>query len=197
MIIGLDLDEVLCDLATHMCGHIKDEYDNDHNHNIFGSYDFYANDYVKDPYVNNKIADNLVTQVNDVNWINESLPIPGVPKAVQTLKLIGHEVHILTARAQGEEAHTQRWLLEHQIPVDSVTHIGYGSCKGVVAKEMGLDVFVDDHTYNIDNVLEHTDADIYLVNRPWNLDYTNDRVTRINHVSNLLTVYNRVGEANG
>ena len=197
MLIGLDLDEVLCDLATHMCDYIKLEHDKEHDHDIFSSYNFYENDYTGSDVKNAKVADDLIVQVNKADWLGQALPISGIPKAVQTLKLMGHEIHILTARAEGEEDYTSRWLLKFQIPFDSVTHIGYGSCKGVVGKEMGLDVFVDDHTYNIEQMLEYTDADIYIVTRPWNVDYNNEKVTRINHVSALINKIKKIGEANG
>lgn len=197
MIIGLDLDEVCCDLVGNVCGHIHDVYDHKHNSEVFGSYNFHENDYTGNEELNAEVADDLITQVTNTVFLSMCPPINGTVEAVNTLKSKGHEVHILTARAEGEESNTIEWLNKHGYEVDSVTHIGFGSCKGVVGKAMGLDVFVDDHTYNIDSMLEHTDAKVYLINKPWNIDYYNKRVTRIGHVSDLLNELNLTGETNG
>lgn len=194
MIIGLDLDEVCCDLVGNVCGHIHDVYDHEHDSEVFASYNFYENDYTGNEKLNEKVADDLITQVTNLEFLRTCLPIDGTVEAVNTLKSKGHEIHILTARAEGEENNTIEWLNLFGYKVDSVTHIGFGSCKGVVGKAMGLDIFVDDHTYNIDSMLEHTDAKVYLITRPWNIDYNDDRAIRIEHVGDLL---NLTGEANG
>jgi len=65
-------------------------------------------------------------------------PLPGAVDAVRSVKADGHSVHLVTARFVGRQpqGNTERWLMEHGIPYDSIT---YTDDKTVVRTDFFLD----------------------------------------------------------
>lgn len=83
---------------------------------------------------------------------------------------IPFEVHCyITARSIDKEV-TQEWLDKHLFPKAPVYCVGYGECKVDIAKQSGVEVFVDD---NFQNFVDLNKAGIftYLYNASYNEKY--------------------------
>lgn len=101
-------------------------------------------------------------------------PIPGSVEALRRLYWEGHRIHLVTARGfltNGEliKQHTRDWLPEHAIPHNTLT---FSKDKAAVARELGLDYFLDDGVHNFEQVdREAPNTQAYLLSAAHNLDY--------------------------
>jgi len=187
MNIGLDLDEVVCSLMAHVLNDVEDTYALELNLSHFKHYDFYNCAYTDSPHHNLNIAEYLDTLTCNTKFLLGAKPTPHAKSTIDHLRSKGHQVHIITARPEGEELHTYLWLSNNNIKVDSVTHVARSTSKGRIGKALALDVFVDDYAPNIDDMLEYNSKiRTFLIDKPWSKGYNNSRVTRIEDIKELL-----------
>lgn len=96
---------------------------------------------------------------------------------------INFEPHCyITARSIGEDI-TKEWLDKYHLPTAKIYSIGIGESKVEIAKESGVDIFIDD---NFDNFVQLTNAGIftYLYNAPYNEKY-DVGFRRIHHLNEI------------
>lgn len=85
----------------------------------------------------------------------------------------GFENHVVTARGSfGTLGHHVKELTRTQIdregvPVRSLT---FSKKKSDVVNDLGLQYFIDDAPHNYIDLVDNTNADIYLLDQPWNQD---------------------------
>lgn len=143
--IGLDIDGVLADFTGHLMN-INNTPDHTPKH-------------WNDPIV--RKAFELVKK--DPNfWL-------GIPPLL-TREDIPFEPHCyITARSIDSEV-TKEWLHKHGFPTAPVYSVGNGESKVKIAKEAGIDLFIDD---SYENFLELNAAGIftYLYTAPYNVKY--------------------------
>ena len=62
------------------------------------------------------------------------------------------------------------------------------SNKGPVVEDIGATHFLEDRDKNFDDVIAHGHENLkmFLIDRPWNRHYNNDRVIRINQISEVM-----------
>jgi hypothetical protein len=103
----------------------------------------------------------------------DGLTRPGFFDAIKTVKMMGHDVIIATHRFQGSpgkaQENTYRWLEPVLMYVDEVHFTTDGDKTG-----FNTDMFVEDSKPNYD-LLVASGQDSYLINRPWNAPYNDDR----------------------
>lgn len=104
-------------------------------------------------------------------------------EAMRRVRNAGHEVHIVTDRSFGShpavsEKITRLFLEEHGYEYDSLT---FSADKTIVR----TDFFIEDKLQNYD-ALDAVGTDVYLVNRPWNLEADNRR--RVNDLSEFADI---------
>ena len=185
MNIGLDLDEVIVDISSQLVKLINKTYGTSHTMEVFQDYNFFVNDYLGTPEGNLDVANSLVKWVNDPEFIARLDPFPCAMDVVNSFIEEGHTVHFITARREHLHESTRQWLLDHDIPHNSLYVIGMDTCKGMIGKTLALDLYVDDYHENVIPMLKKTKAKVFLVNRPWNKIYANKKVTRINKLGEI------------
>lgn len=194
MKIGFDLDEVLCNIIDPFLDSIYYNFGLRFDIDIFQHYDFYKNSYTPDEKLNTKIADKLVEIVAKKDKLYDSPPPHKEMVAVlKSLHQEGHEVHIITARHASCYDLTASWLSKEGVPHNSLSLTGLRSCKGATIKSLSLDYFVDDHTDNIESALaadENLHGNIFLVDKPYNRWYSDDRVIRIHKAKDIMESIN-------
>lgn len=123
-------------------------------------------------------------------------PIPGAVEALRRLYFAGHRIHLITARgtavwqspAEQAEIHRQSWswIWDNAVPHDTVH---FKSDKPSVAREMGLDFFIDDGVHNFEALeREAPGTQTYLMTAPHNRDfYTPFRLETMDEFADLVT----------
>jgi hypothetical protein len=142
--IGLDIDGVIADFDGHLCK-LFDIPQNSVHWN--------------DPVI---VAAFEKVKKDPKFWLN--LPILTAPKDIP------FEPHCyITARSIDPEV-TQKWLNTHGFPKATLYCVGSNDSKIEVAKQSGIDIFVDDR---YENFVELTRAGIftYLMDASWNQHY--------------------------
>jgi FMN phosphatase YigB (HAD superfamily) len=93
-------------------------------------------------------------------------PYPGAVDVVRRWHEAGHWIHITSHRSTSAHAATARWLENIGLPYDDL-HCSYD--KITRARELGIDVLVDDSPDNLRGALEAGILGATLVH-PWNRD---------------------------
>lgn len=120
--IGLDIDEVLADWVGHWTKH--------HGQEVPENWNFDRN-----------IADKFAILAEDKDfWM--SIPAKTKPSDIH------FEPHCYITSRSIPVAWTEEWLDIHGFPASRVYSIGHGESKVDVAKESGIDIFVDDRYAN-------------------------------------------------
>jgi len=144
--IGLDIDEVICDWTKAWCE--KFGYDVPENWNF--------------SYENKKHFDGFSKEELEDFYLNLEAKI--LPEDIP------FEPHCyITSRSVPVEL-TKKWLLKNGFPAMPVYSVGFGVSKVEVAKESGIDIFVDDR---YENFVELNNAGIctFLFDAPHNQRY--------------------------
>jgi uncharacterized HAD superfamily protein len=96
-------------------------------------------------------------------------PLPDWHVAYQLIRANVHDVYFITARpTESALAETQRWLAVHGGTSTSATTL-ISPHKGLCAKALDLDIYVDDRIENILDVWSHSPVTrAYLIDRPYN-----------------------------
>ena len=142
--IGLDIDEVLADWVGHWTKY--------HGQEVPETWNF-------DRHIKDKFE---LLKDNKEFWT--SIPVKTKPSD------IGFEPHCyITSRSIPKEW-TEEWLDKNGFPTMPVYSVGFGESKVDVAKESGIDIYVDDR---YENFVELTNAGIftYLFDAPHNQRY--------------------------
>jgi len=144
--IGLDIDEVICDWAGAWCKEFG--YDTPLNWNFSYSQLEHFNSFT--PEKLNEFYLNIPAKMNPAD-------MPFEPHCYITSRSVPVEL-------------TKAWLQKNGFPTMPVYSVGFGKSKVQVAKESGIDIFVDDR---YENFVELTNAGIftYLYDAPHNQRY--------------------------
>jgi 5'(3')-deoxyribonucleotidase len=142
--IGLDIDDVLADWVGHWTKY--------HKQDIPTAWNF-------DRDINSKFE---TLKDNEEFWL--SIPVKTKPQDIP------FEPHAyITSRSISKEL-TERWLDINGFPAAPVYSIGHGKSKVEVAKESGIDIFVDDRFANFTE-LNNAGICCYLFDAPHNQRY--------------------------
>lgn len=158
--IGLDIDDVLC----KWCDSWADKFGYNtptswyFSYNIKGDFQSMTQEEMEEFYLN------MPRKINPED-------IPFEPHAYITARSIPKEI-------------TEKWIQKNGFPTAPVYSIGFGQSKVDVAKESGIDIFVDDR---FDNFVELNKAGIctYLLTAPHNERYQVGH-KRINSLKELI-----------
>jgi FMN phosphatase YigB (HAD superfamily) len=97
-------------------------------------------------------------------------PYPGAVEVVKRWHEAGHWIHITSHRDEDAHVRTAQWLDKIGLPYDDL-HCSYD--KIARAKELGIDVLVDDSPLNLVGALEAGITAATLIH-PWNRDIVED-----------------------
>jgi len=155
--IGLDIDEVLADWVGHWCRYEKTKnevrLDDSSSVTIPEFWNF-------DRHIHDKFAEVVD---NTEFWLT-------VPRKIDPKDLPFEPHCYITSRPISLQTVTERWLDENGFPGVKVFYVGFGKSKVDVAKESGIEIFVDDR---YENFVELNKAGIctYLWDAPHNRRY--------------------------
>lgn len=160
MKIGIDLDGVCYGFTEAFCRNVR------WDPTKVNKWEFYKDEgWTADMFLTEcryQIGEGLLFQKGDL--------LPGTKEAFDALIAAGHTIHIVTDRCSLDpedtaliERFTKDWLLDNALYYESIHFTGD---KAKVAKDLGLDFFIDDRTENIE-VLDYVTT-AYLFDRPWN-----------------------------
>lgn len=173
MLIGLDLDGVVCDLGPVVAARISDRFGVSSHPDTWRTYDL-------------RLLRIGVPQAPFQSFLDELFGDPtlyeGAPVAegaawgVKRLQQTGWRTVGITARPRHLTSVTRRWLARHGILLDDVHHTTVGG-KSAVAEELGVLVTIEDNPHEAEALAGVCES--WLIDRPYNRDYTLARARRL------------------
>lgn len=175
-IIMLDLDDTLCDLSNQLQKALLIETKKNipvskwHNYNLGNIYQ-----------MNGKVVEETIKKHNLFQTIK---PFEKVNSAIKTLKNLGYDLVIVTARKNIDTKGdiTKRWLKEYDIKYDELIVTTHALGKASIAQSIKPTWSIDDNTQYSNDCHEFVENTI-IQSRPWNLHKANNPLNfkRVNH----------------
>jgi 5'(3')-deoxyribonucleotidase len=107
----------------------------------------------------------------------------------------GYEVYFITARPGVRvKQQTESWLKGLCAMPQYCPTVLISSHKGICAKALDLDAYIDDKDLNVYDVVQNTDARTFVMDRPWNRNIKHERyesgeyITRVSSVQQMLAL---------
>jgi len=169
--LGFDIDECVGDLTTVLTKYLNDKYNIRWTKEDFDFYNLWDLEYSTDEKFNNDIAEDLIVKANSAEMQSLSQPVEGAVKYLNLFKRKGYKLFFISARPEKQEETTMKWFKKYKIPYDKIIHTGKSISKGVVGKQLKLDLYVDDLERHLKEMLKYKSRHRYgllLFNRPWN-----------------------------
>lgn len=164
MRIGVDLDDVCVDFIGTLIGRYNYRYGANDGHVDVRREDVVTWDLL-DVFTRFETRDDLWGWVGRdclTNWAQAGA-VPGALDGLQSLALGGHDIVIITSKAQGWEWVAHTWLGSHRVPAREV-HITADK-----AAVPACDVYLDDRPKNLREIkAAHPDAIVVKFDRPHN-----------------------------
>lgn len=178
--IGIDLDGVCYDFAQSLREYLSIVK---HDYTIFDGEPDHWHFYLDWGMTQEEFINHCNSGVSLGFIFERGEPRDMAPDAIHFMKNLGHKIHIVTDRSFGNspgdsQSATRSWLYECNIPYDSLTFSADKTC-------VKTDFFVEDKIENYD-ALDAAGVQVYLVNRPWNLQKDNRR--RIKSIQEFATI---------
>ena len=107
-----------------------------------------------------------IEETHSPDCVLRAKPYPGAVEVVRRWHEAGHYIHITSHRSVEAHEHTARWLADIGLPYDEL-YCSYD--KVTKAREIGIDVLVDDSPVNLMGALESGIAAATILH-PWNRD---------------------------
>lgn len=116
---------------------------------------------------------------------HHAAPYAGASKGVERLMRLGH-VAFVTKRPARAAIDTLAWLARWDFPAQEV-HVLEGRDKSTIQPH--ADVYIDDSPWVAADIMANTDADIVMLDRPWNRDVPiGSRLYRAERWENVVTI---------
>jgi len=194
-IIGMDMDDVICNTSSAIEKFAREKCDFSIDWDKVTKYDLEEVPDVIPPH----IADVIVTALFNTDIIDISTPNISVKTSIDKLYANGFKVVIITSRPLSLTRSTDQWLRNHCIKYEGI-YSSPGLQKFEVIQRLGVKAFIDDREDVIDSIhcncgdLEHG---LYIFDKPWNRQYNNKNVTRVNSVIEAVNSIINGGGYNG
>lgn len=180
MNLGFDIDEIVADITGSMLEYMYTEFGIIRSISVFKKYGLDECRYVFDDELNTEIIKQLCKLVHSNTFLYDLRPVYGAVESINVLHSKGHKIHFITARPDINNETTHKWFAKYSIPYDSITTTN-GMSKGEIINELKLDTFIDDHIKYLDSIakVNKNNTKLFLLDKPWNLCYTNSRIKRV------------------
>ena len=169
--LGFDIDECVSDLTTVLTKYLNDEYNIRWTKEDFDFYGLLDLEFSTDDGFNKEIAEDLIIKANSADVQSLAEPVEGAVKYLNLLKRKGHKLFFISSRYEKEEETTMKWFKKYKIPYDRIIHTGKEISKGIVGRQLKLDLYVDDLEKHLEEMVKYQSKHRYgllLFNRPWN-----------------------------
>ncbi len=180
MLIGLDLDGVLCDLGPGVSARIADRFGLASHPDSWRSYDLRR---LQLGVPEDRFGAFLDEIFAEADLYGDAPATCGAVTGVAHLRAAGHTVVGITARHVELAGVTSRWLAATGLMLDSVHHTEVGA-KAEVAAELGVDATVEDNPAEAELLAEVCRS--YLLDHPYNRDAVLYRAQRIHSWDELV-----------
>jgi uncharacterized HAD superfamily protein len=109
------------------------------------------------------------------------LKIPPLENAVETVRELNETYHIaiVSARPESVKEQTMEWLKINRIDYDEIHFTNFGDKAKKLEHLKKLDYFLEDNPSFVENLISRN-VKIILFNYPWNRDYKNKNIIRVN-----------------
>ena len=173
VLIGLDLDGVLCDLGPSVAARIAARFGVATHPSTWSRYDLRLLDLgvPEAPF-----AAFLEETFTDPALYEEAHPHDGACFGAAQLADADWELVGITARPDHLAPVTRRWLAAHGLPIGEVHHTAVGT-KAAVARRLGVVATVEDNPTEAE--LLGRVCDSWLLDRPYNRDHRLERARRL------------------
>ena len=173
VLIGLDLDGVLCDLGPGLAARIFGRFGVHTHPATWRTYDL--------RHLRLGVPEARFNAFLDEAFADPSLylaarPGAGAVAGLAALRAAGWGVVGITARPPSLRAATTRWLSDWGLVLDAVHHTPAGT-KAVVAARLGVEASVEDNPVEAESLAEVCRS--YLYDQPYNRDATTSDAVRI------------------
>ena len=102
-------------------------------------------------------------------------------EVINKLKNEGHKIYLITARwdmrADNVEEITKQWLKDNNIEYDGL--FLNANDKLQLAKENNIDIFIDDSFNNCKNIVDNTNAKVYMMTSRVNGNLKDEKIKRV------------------
>ena len=186
MIIGFDLDEVLCGLFLRINKYLIDEHD------------FWIN--YKEDMVSYKmetlacipkaISKDMFSHIEDGSFFKEATPTAYAEHAINKLRIAGFRIFIITHRREDFREVTEKWLDDNNLYYD-VLFMG-GSVypgdddKSKIINKYNIEAMVDDRHDVLSEIYRKCKPlkyGLYCIDVPWSKRFYNDNIIKVKDVA--------------
>ena len=185
-VIGIDLDDVLLDFNTAFIKYHNIVYKSDLN--LRSKYNHAFDKFLG---CDKEEAERRILEFYETDDHDRVLPIQGAPEAIQKLSQ-NNSLIIITARPERLREWVSLWLGKHYGDIFSGLYFtnqfhgtGIVKTKGETCKELGVDIFIDDHIKHIEEVAL-TGIKVLLFDMPWNQGELGFGITRVYSWNDIL-----------
>jgi uncharacterized HAD superfamily protein len=180
VLIGLDLDGVVCDLGPGVAARISDRFGLTTHPSTWRSYDLRS---LRLGLPHDRFCAFLDETFADPSLYCAAPVTRGAVEGVSQLRQAGWAVVGITARPPHLAAATTRWLGERGLVLDAVHHTAVGS-KAAVATDLGVDVAVEDNPVEAELLAEVCRS--FLLDHPYNRDVQLRKACRLHSWDDLV-----------
>ena len=180
-IIGLDIDGVLWDTNTAIEEFLKAEF------NItpdWGSIEQFKIERMD--FMTGKSRKALLECIQGGEIFKRALPYNYAEHAVNKLRNEGFAIALITSRNKKLEALTAELLAKHNIYCDMLCLVDGSSEKHKLIKSLNVKAFVEDRFDILESIIHNhklLDLGLYVVDHPYNRQFNNEHVVRVNDVA--------------
>lgn len=165
VLIGLDLDGVLCDLGRNVAARIADRFGVASHPDTWRTYDLRL---LRLGVPQDRVCAFLDEIFVDPHLYASAAPAPGARFGVSRLRCAGWRLVGITARPPQVAEITSAWLAAHGMPLDAVHHTEMGQ-KSEVARRLGVDATLEDNPHEAELLAAVCES--WLLDRPYNRDH--------------------------
>ncbi|HUQ64049.1 MAG TPA: hypothetical protein VM121_09870 [Acidimicrobiales bacterium] len=166
MLIGLDLDGVLCDLGPTLAARIAEKFDVTTHPSAWRTYDLRR---LRLGLPEGRYQAFLDEAFHDPTLYEKAAVVSGAASGMAQLRSAGWRLVGITARPPHLTAITTRWLAAQGLSLESVHHTIVNQ-KSTVAHQLGVQVTVEDNPEEAELLGEVCQS--WLFDRPYNRDHT-------------------------
>jgi uncharacterized HAD superfamily protein len=173
VLIGLDLDGVVCDLGPGVAGRIADRFGVASHPDTWRTYDLRELQLGVPQAPFTAFLDDVFA---DPALYEAAAAAEGAVAGVACLLEAGWRLVGITARPPGLAGVTRSWLARHGVELEEVHHTALGA-KSQVAARLGAFATIEDNPREADLLAEVCQS--WLLDRPYNRDYPLERAQRL------------------
>jgi len=180
-VIGIDLDDVIMDTNTALCGFHNEQFGTELTRDDI--FTFFI-DHVwgcsrSEAY--RRIHAFMCSTHHDATPL-----MPGTRAALESLAS-HHLLHVITSRPEEVKEQTMRWInqwvpeVAHSVHFTSDFDAAKRRPKSEVCRDLAIDVFIDDAPHHVTDIASAVDT-VFLMDAPWNrgVDALPENVERVN-----------------